>query len=108
MLDFKFYWPPKMIFGPNSRHCIGAELKDVCERALIVCAKGPFRENGLYDDVRSSLESAGIRTFSMGDIDQNPRLSSVREGVKICKENTINPRGSQGYILSIFKYEIDR
>ena len=90
MLDFTFYWPPKMIFGPNSHNRIGEELKGNCERALIVCAKGPFRENGLYADVRMSLENAGIRTYSMNDIDQNPRLSSVREGVQICKTNKID------------------
>ena len=89
MLDFLFHWPPRMLFGVDSHKKIGEEMQGVSSKALIVCAKGPFRENGLYDDVKNSLERAGIQTYGMGDIDQNPRLSSVREGVAICKKETI-------------------
>lgn len=90
MLDFLFHWPPRMLFGVDSHKKIGEEMQGVSSKALIVCAKGPFRENGLYDDVKNSLERAGIQTYGMGDIDQNPRLSSVREGVAICKKETID------------------
>lgn len=90
MLDFSFHWPPRMLFGPGQHKNIGQELKGVASRALIVCAKGPFRQNGLYGHVKASLEAAGIATYSMGDIDQNPRLSSVREGVGICKAENID------------------
>ncbi|MCI9586851.1 MAG: iron-containing alcohol dehydrogenase [Oscillospiraceae bacterium] len=90
MLEFSFHWPPRMLFGPGSRKKIGSELKDTCHKALLVCAKGPFRENGLYEDVRVSLESAGIAVCSMGDVDQNPRLSSVREGAAVCKRDGVD------------------
>ena len=72
MLDFLFHWPPRMLFGVDSHKKIGEEMQGVSSKALIVCAKGPFRENGLYDDVKNSLERAGIQTYGMGDIDQNP------------------------------------
>ena len=90
MLDFSFQWPPKMLFGVGSHNRIGEELKGISQKVLLVCAKGPFRENGLYGDVKRSLEAVGIATHSMGDIDQNPRLSSVREGVTICKKEGID------------------
>lgn len=82
-----------MLFGVDSHKKIGEEMQGVSSKALIVCAKGPFRENGLYDDVKNSLSAAGIQTYGMGDIDQNPRLSSVREGVAICKKETNRHRG---------------
>ena len=90
MLDFTFYWPPRIIFGLNSHKMFGKELQGLATRALLVCAKGPFHDNGLYDDVKKSLEDADIAVYTMGDIDQNPRLSSVREGVSVCKENMID------------------
>lgn len=90
MLNFSFHWPPRMLFGPGKHKDIGTEVKDIATRALIVCAKGPFRQNGLYDNVKTSLENAGITTYTMGDVDQNPRLSSVREGVAICKRESID------------------
>lgn len=90
MLNFSFHWPPRMLFGPGKHKDIGTEVKDIATRALIVCAKGPFRQNGLYDNVKTSLENAGVTTYAMGDVDQNPRLSSVREGVAICKKEGID------------------
>ena len=90
MLDFMFQWPTKLIFGKDSRLKIGEALDGTASKVLLVCAKGPFRENGRFNEIKQSLTAQGIEVFEMGDIDQNPRLSSVREGVSICKEQRID------------------
>lgn len=91
MEQFEYYNPDRIIFGPGERKRIGGECaKRGCKRVLLTVSKGPFRENGLYDEIKGSLESAGVRVFGIGDIDSNPRISSVREGAALCKGENID------------------
>lgn len=90
MHPFEFQWPTKMTFGPGMRHNVGRIVREQVKSALVVCAKGPFRELGVVGDVVVSLEKAGVRTVQMDrDVDQNPRLSTVRDGVRLCKREKI-------------------
>jgi alcohol dehydrogenase len=89
MDDFRYYSPVRVVFGPGSRAKIGEELDGRYEKALLVCGKGPFRDNGTFAQVRTSLEKSGIKVFEMGDIDSNPRISSVEEGAALCKKQGI-------------------
>lgn len=90
MEAFEFRNPNRVIFGPGERERVGAELKGLgFRRALLVVGKGPFRENGLADEIAGSIRKAGLEVFPMGDIDSNPRIGSVREGAGICRRNDI-------------------
>jgi len=90
MENFEHYNPDRIIFGPGERKRVGSELKKRgCKRVLIVVGKGPFRENGLYEEIAGSIKHEGIEIFNIGDIDSNPRITSVREGVEACKKNKI-------------------
>ena len=89
MEKFNFYSPTRVIFGNGVRHQLGNELGKKYKKVLLAVSKGPFRENGLYDEIRQSMEKLGITVFDIPDIDSNPRLSSVREGLKVCKENSV-------------------
>jgi alcohol dehydrogenase len=89
MDDFRYYSPVRVIFGAGSRGKIGEELAGRYEKALLVCGKGPFRENGIFGHIRSSLEKSGIQVLEMGDIDSNPRIGSVEEGAAICKREGV-------------------
>lgn len=90
MNRFDYINPVNIKFGCGIRKEIGGILHGKYTRVLLVCAKGPFRENGLFDDISASIISVGIDVFQMPDIDQNPRLSSVRTGVAICSANKID------------------
>jgi len=39
---------------------------------------------GVYDTVIESLKDAGVRFVELGGVQPNPRISLVREGIKIC------------------------
>ena len=90
MREFSFNCPVRIIFGNGARHRIADEIRGRYHKALLVCGKGPFRENGLYDDIRTELLSGGLEVLSMNDIDSNPRISSVEEGAGICRENGVD------------------
>lgn len=90
MKVFEFYNPVNVKFGPGIKSEIGKTLKGKYDNALLVCSKGPFHENGLYDYVKSSLQENGITVFEMADVEANPKLYRIREGVEICKNNQVD------------------
>ena len=79
MRSFEFCNPVRIYFGNGIRKKIGETLEGIYTKILLVCNKGPFHENGLYDEVVSDLEAHGIHVFHMKDVEQNPKLSSIRE-----------------------------
>lgn len=90
MESFTFYNPVDVRFGNGVRRELGSSLKGRYKNVLLVCSKGPFHENGLYDEVRDNLIENGMTVFEMEDIDSNPRLSSVRQGGEICKKHQVD------------------
>jgi len=91
METFEYVNPVRILFGIGKRQQVGEEIKKLGRRrALLVAAKGPFRENGLYEWIRSALATAGIQTVGMSDIDSNPRITSVREGAALCKQQAVD------------------
>ncbi len=86
MESFKYYSPANIIFGIGERKNLGKYMGNY-KKALLVVAKGPFRSNGVLDEIKNVLNASGIETVEMGDIDSNPRLSSVREGAEVAKKS---------------------
>jgi alcohol dehydrogenase YqhD (iron-dependent ADH family) len=86
MEPFEFFSPVRVRFGNGERRQLGSEIDRLgCRRVLLAASKGPFRQNGLYEEIRANIAARGIEVLGMGDIDSNPRLSSVREGAEICR-----------------------
>jgi Uncharacterized oxidoreductases, Fe-dependent alcohol dehydrogenase family len=90
MLTFDYYNPVQVHFENDCRKKIGQLLKDRYQRVLLVCGKGPFHDNGVYEQVKAQLEESGAKVFVMGDIDPNPKLHSVYTGVEIAKTNNVD------------------
>jgi len=45
--------------------------------------KNSIKESGLYDEVINSLEENGITVIEMGGVEPNPKVSFVREAIKV-------------------------
>jgi len=90
MLTFDFCNPVQVHFENGSHKKIGALLKGRYQRALLVCAKGPFHDNGVFAQVRAQLEESGAHVFEMEDIDSNPKLQSVCAGVNIAAKSGVD------------------
>ena len=91
MKPFAYWNPVQIIFGPGARKRLHEILGGGSyQRVLLVCAKGPFRENGFFAGIAEEVKKSGADLYEMPDIDQNPRLSSVRLGMKLCRENGID------------------
>ncbi|MCD8298567.1 MAG: iron-containing alcohol dehydrogenase [Opitutae bacterium] len=51
---------------------------------------GSIKRNGVYDVVVRALRGRGIRFVELGGVVPNPRLSLVREGIRLCREGKIS------------------
>lgn len=90
MDNFIFQNPTKIIFGKDVENQVGEETIQYSKKILLHYGGGSIKQTGLYDKVVSSLKKEGIEYIELSGVKPNPRLSLVREGIKICRENDIN------------------
>ena len=90
MNSFIYNVPTKIHFGENAVSHLGDELKNYGKRVLLCYGGGSIKRIGLYDRVLTELRNADIEVFELSGIEPNPRIGSVREGVRICKTEKID------------------
>ena len=84
MRNFEYFTPTRVIFGKDTHLKIGTVLKEQnCSKVLIHYGSHSAVSSGLIDEIRSSLDEAGISYVTLGGVVPNPRLSKVREGIEI-------------------------
>ena len=90
MNKFTFYNPVKLIFGKGQLEAIKSELPQYGNKVLVVYGGGSIKKNGLYDEVMENLASAGMEVFELAGVEPNPRLSTAKKGIEICKKENID------------------
>lgn len=90
MINFEFYNPAKVYFGSGEEKRTGEHIKPYGSRALLHYGGGSIKKNGLYDAVCTSLSQAGIFFVELGGVQPNPRLSLVRKGIELVRENELD------------------
>lgn len=90
MKDFIYYAPTKVIFGKDKHKEVGKIIKEYgYNNIMLQYGQGSIKKSGLYDEVMASLCECGINVVEMGGVEPNPKLSFVREAVKVAKENNV-------------------
>lgn len=90
MLNFKYSIPTKIFFGKGQIEVLGEQIKNYGSKVLLTYGGGSIKKNGIYDEVINILKDNDIEFWELAGIDPNPRIDSVREGIKICRENNID------------------
>jgi len=90
MENFTFVNPTKIIFGKSTEEGVGREIKPFSSRVLMHYGKESIRKSGLFDRICRALDKEGIQHVELGGVSPNPRLSLVREGIKICREKKLD------------------
>lgn len=90
MKNFNFVSPTKIIFGKDTENLVGEEVKQYANRILLHYGGGSIKKFGLYQRVIDSLNKAGIQVYELGNVQPNPRLSLVREGIELCCKHDIS------------------
>lgn len=89
MQNFIFELPTKLIFGRNTRFCVGDELRSLPGPVLFHYGSGSILRTGLHAEIVSSLKAAGIEFFELGGVKPNPSLAKVQEGIALCRSHGI-------------------
>lgn len=90
MNNFIYNIPTKVYFGENQLENLGKELRKFGRRVLLTYGGGSIKRIGLYDRVLEELRKAEMEVFELSGIEPNPRIESVRKGVEICKQESID------------------
>ena len=87
MLNFEYHVPTRIIFGKDTHKNVGSIIKEYgFSRVMLHYGKGSVKSTGLYDEIVLSLNENGIEFKELGGAEPNPKLSLVREGVRLAKE----------------------
>ena len=89
MNNFTFYTPTKIYFGDGMISKLN-KISDFGKTVLIVYGKSSIKKNGIYDKVLKELKSVNMDIVELSGVDPNPRIDSVREGVKLCREHKVD------------------
>ena len=86
MINFDFYTPTKILFGADRESEVGKQVAAFGgHKVMIVYGKrgGHIETSGLLDLVHKSLSDAGLSYVDLNGVVPNPRLSLVKEGIRI-------------------------
>lgn len=90
MNTFSFYNPVSIHFGEGTIKNLATEVPKYGKNVLIVYGGGSIKNNGVYDAVVEQLQSIGATIFELGGVEPNPRVSTARKGIEICKAENID------------------
>jgi alcohol dehydrogenase YqhD (iron-dependent ADH family) len=90
MLNFTYNIPTKIIFGKDELERLPKEILLHGKKVLLLYGKDSIKKTGLYDKVVSLLNNKNISFKELSGVKPNPSISSVREGIKIIRENNLD------------------
>ena len=86
MINFDFFTPTKILFGAGRESEVGKQVAAFGgHKVMIIYGKkgGHIETSGLLDRVHKSLSDAGLSYVDLIGVVPNPRLSLVKEGIRI-------------------------
>ena len=91
MVDFTYYAPTEVAFGKNSEEKVGKLVsKYGGKKVLVHYGGGSVVRSGLLDKVCKLLEAEGIEYVKLGGVVPNPRVSLVRKGIELCRQEGVD------------------
>ena len=88
MNNFRYHAYTDIRFGKGQVECLAEVIAPYGKNVLMVYGGGSIRKNGLYDKVKELL--ADFNVFELGGVEPNPKITSIRDGVVICKKESID------------------
>jgi len=90
MDNFKYDIPTIVYFGKGEVSSLKDELKSRCRKVLIVTGQGSVKKYGIFDDVIKGIKAAGVEFVELCGIEPNPRLTSVYQGIELCRKESVD------------------
>lgn len=89
MDNFTYWNPTKLIFGKGQLSQLKNEVPQYGSTVLLVYGGGSIKRSGLYDEVTALLKEMNVTLFELSGVEPNPRISTVRRGVDLCKKEGV-------------------
>lgn len=90
MLNYTHEIHTKVYFGEGQISNLSESLSQFGKNVLLTYGGGSIKKIGLYDTVIDILTQGKFNVTELSGIEPNPRIDSVIEGVRLCKENNID------------------
>lgn len=88
---FSFYNPTKILFGAGTVDQLGEQVAALDgKKVLLVYGGGSIRKTGLYDRVLLQLKQIGANTVELPGVEPNPRVTTVRKGIELCRSEGVD------------------
>ncbi len=89
MENFSFAHPTRVYFGRGVHTEAGQRISAFGKKVLLHYGGGSIKRSGLYDRICASLREAGVEWVELPGVQPNPRLSLVKEGIRLCREQGV-------------------
>lgn len=76
-LHYDFLAPPHIVFGWGRRAEVGALARSLGLRAFVVLGSRTLERNGVWDELASRLQDAGVEPTVAASIDHEPEIADV-------------------------------
>lgn len=90
MDNFNYWVPTEILFGEGKIAELGERIKKSGKRVLFVYGTGSIKRTGLYEAVVEALQQNNLSFKELSGVVPNPRITSVRRGIAICRENDLD------------------
>ncbi|MDA5110621.1 iron-containing alcohol dehydrogenase [Brevibacillus thermoruber] len=90
MDNFVYHNPTELIFGRGQLEKLKEKAAQLGSTVLLVYGGGSIKRIGLYDKVVSLLQEAGCTIHELPGVEPNPRLSTVKKGIELCRRERVD------------------
>lgn len=89
MERFTYAISTRVYFGKGQIENLGRNIKEYCNKVLLVYGSGSIKKNGIYDAVVDELRKSQISFVEMSGVEPNAKLHNVTEGIHLCQEHDV-------------------
>jgi alcohol dehydrogenase YqhD (iron-dependent ADH family) len=89
MENFVFQNATRIVFGRGTEEAVGRETAAMAKCVLLHFGGKSSTASGLLDRVRARLKEAGVGFEELGGVVPNPRLSLVKEGIRLVRQHKL-------------------
>ena len=86
----EFYTPRKIIFGPGGLSQVGAEVKRLGNKVLVVLGRSAVRKSGALDRLTHLLKEKNLEYIIYENIHSDPTVETVDNGASLAQKGSCN------------------
>lgn len=86
--NFDYNTPTRLLFGRGKIEKLPEVAAEFGKKVLLVYGGGSIKKLGIYDKVKTLLADCEI--IELSGVEPNPKVTSVNEGAKLCREHGVD------------------